>query len=251
MAGAGRRARDWLASFGRRPVALSSPYPVAECLERLAAVTTSRGRTMWYIDPRTVGRPDPLFKGELYRSRTRLTRFAVTGRRGGLVAMLEVRLDPAADGGTALSGWVGVPAGAFQATSFAVLGCLVSLGLLAAGVVQLALGHIIGLVPTLTFPLPAVVFTGVFVSSRPALESEIAALVDQVNEVLGTTGPSKHKGGFAFERTRDAPVRSEEKRLYSERTEASRPPGPKARSKGSAGQVRSRWPPARTARRWC
>jgi hypothetical protein len=124
IAGSGSRARDWLAGFDRRPVALSSPYPVAECLERLAAVTTSRGRTGWYIDPRTVGRPDPLFKGELYPSRTRLTRFAVTSGRNSLVAILEVRLDPTADGGTALCGWIGAPAGAFQATLFTVVGCL-------------------------------------------------------------------------------------------------------------------------------
>jgi hypothetical protein len=188
MAGAGRRARDWLASFGRRPVALSSPYPVAECLERLAAVTTSRGRTGWYIDPRTVGRPDPLFKGELYPSRTRLTRFAATGGRNRLDTMLEVRLDPAADGGTALSGWIGERAGAFQATLFSVVGCLVSLGLLATGVVQLTLGHLIGLAPALTFALPAAVIIGLLRYNRGALELEIAALVDQVNEVLGTTG---------------------------------------------------------------
>jgi hypothetical protein len=34
--------------------------------------------------------------------------------------------------------------------------------------------------------LPAIVFTGIFVLNRPALEAEIAALVDQVHEVLGT-----------------------------------------------------------------
>jgi hypothetical protein len=184
-ADSGRRARDWLASFGRRPLALSSPYPVAECLERLAPVTTPRGRTRWFIDPRTVGRPDPLFTGELYRSRTRLTRFAAAGGRNAPV-YLEVSLEPTADGGTALRGWIGRPAGAFQATLFTVAGCLTSLGVLAAGVVQLALGHLIGLLPALLFPLPAIVFIGIFVLNRPALEVEIAALVDQVHEVLGT-----------------------------------------------------------------
>src|ERR1700722_16529703 len=132
MAGAGRRARMWLGSFGRRPVTLSSPYPVAECLQRLAAVTTSRGRATWYLDPRTARRPDPVFKGELYPSRTRLARFA-PGGRNSFVAMLEVRLDPAADGGTSLSGWAGMPAGAFQATFLTTVGALVSLGLLTAG----------------------------------------------------------------------------------------------------------------------
>ena len=100
IAGAGNRARMRLGSFGRRPVTLSSPYPVAECLQRLAAVTTSRGRTSWYLDPRTAQRPDPLFKGELYRSRTRLTLFTDTNGRNGSIVWLEVRVDPRADGGS-------------------------------------------------------------------------------------------------------------------------------------------------------
>ena len=69
-----------------------------------------RGRRTWYLDPRTALRPDPLFKGELYRSRTRLTRFADTNQRSPV--WLEVRPDPQAGGGTALSGWIGRPAGA-------------------------------------------------------------------------------------------------------------------------------------------
>jgi hypothetical protein len=123
MAGAGSRAGSWLASFGRRPLVLSAPYPAAECLQRLAAVTSLRGRTTWYLDPRTALRPDPLFKGELYRSRTRLTRFADTNQRSPV--WLEVRLDPQA--GRGLRG-------------------------------------------------------------RRSLESDIAKLLQQVNEVLGSTG---------------------------------------------------------------
>lgn len=190
MAGACSRARIWLASFGRRPLALSSPYPVAECLQRLAAVTTSRGRTRWYLDSRTAMRPDPLFKGELFPSRTRLARFAVAGGRNTFVAMLEVRLDPRPDGGTALSGWIGMPAGAFRATFLTVIGCLVSLGLLVAGVVQLGLGHIVGLVPALTSPLPAAAFIGVFALGHRSLESDIAELIHEVNDVLDVTGVS-------------------------------------------------------------
>jgi hypothetical protein len=184
MAGAGSRTLIWLGSFGRRPLVLSYPYPVAECLQRLAAVTTSRGHTTWYLDPRTAMRPDPLFKGELYPSRTRLARFAVAGGRNTFVAMLEVRLDPRADGGTVFSGWIGRPAGAFQATLLTGMGGLVSLGLLAAGIVQLVLGHIIGLLPTLASPLPAAFFAGFFAIGHRSLESDIAELVHEVNEVL-------------------------------------------------------------------
>jgi hypothetical protein len=80
---------------------------------------------------------------------------------------------------------------AYQATLFTVVGCLWSLGLLATGVVQLTLGHLIGLAPALTFALPAAAITGLLRYNRRALESEIAALVAQVNEVLGTTGAVK------------------------------------------------------------
>jgi hypothetical protein len=48
-----------------------------------------------------------------------------------------------------------------------------------------------GLAPALTFALPAAAITGLLRYNRRALESEIAALVDQVNEVLGTTGAVK------------------------------------------------------------
>ena len=188
MAGAVRRARIWLASFGRRPLALTSPYPVAECLQRLAAVTTSRGRTTWYLDPRTATRPDPLFKGELYPSRTRLSRFADGGGRGRSVVWLEVRLDPRAGGGTAFSGWIGRPAGAFEASVLIVIGVLVCLGLLVAGVVLLAGGHFIGLAPALASPLPAAFFVWSFAFDHRELDASIAGLIHEVDGVLGTAG---------------------------------------------------------------
>lgn len=133
-------------------------------------------------------RPDPLFKGELYQSRIRLTRFADTGVRNKSDVWLEVRLDPRADGGTALSGWIGRPAGAFEATMLVVFGVLVCLGLFAAGVVLLTLGHIIGLAPILASPLPAAFFVYSFAFDHRKLDLSIAELIHEVNGVLGTTG---------------------------------------------------------------
>ena len=119
MASAGSRARTWLASFGRRPLALRSPYPAAECLERLAAVTT--------------------------------------------------------------------PARAFQVVVYTALACLVSLGLLVAGIIQLADGHVIGLAPALAFPLPAAFFAWGFAYERRRLDARVAELLREVNEVPGST----------------------------------------------------------------
>jgi hypothetical protein len=181
------RARNWLGSFGRRPLLLSSPYPVAECLQRLAAVTSSRGPTTWYLSSRTALLPAPLFKGELHQSRIRLRRFAGAGSQNTFLAMLEVSLDQQADGGTALSGWIGLPAGVFRATLFVAVGFVVSLSFLATGVVQLALGHLIGLVPAVVFPLPAAGIIGFFAIGRRSLEPDIAELAREVSEVLGAT----------------------------------------------------------------
>ena len=184
MTSAFGRARSWLGSFDRRPLLLSSPYPVAECLQRLAAVTSSRGPATWYLSSPTALLTPPLFKGELSRSRTRLRRFAGAGTRNSFLATLEVTLDPRADGGTALSGWIGMPNGDFMATQFVPLGFVVGLGMLATGVIQLSLGHLIGLAPAFASPLPAAFIIGLFAFGRRSLEQDIATLTHEVSEVL-------------------------------------------------------------------
>lgn len=72
--------------------------------------------------------------------------------------------------------------------------CLVSLGLLVAGVAQLVLGYLIGLAPTLAFPLPIAAMAGFNVLGHRSLERDISELLHEVNEVLGSAaafpGPS-------------------------------------------------------------
>ena len=189
VASPGRGVRTWLGISGRRPVVLLSPHPVSECLQRLEKVTTSRGSMTWYLDPKTVGRPDPRFRGQVGQSQIRLVRFTAGGARSGPFAVLDAWPKPGADGGTTLSGWIGMPRAAQVIWSVCIGGGtgLVSLVLLVAGVAQLALGHLIGLAPAATFPLPVIAWAGVNVMNLQAIERDISKLLKQVNEVLDST----------------------------------------------------------------
>src|SRR5258708_16878323 len=173
--------------FRRRLVVLSSPHPVSECLQRLAEVTTSRGPMTWYLDPRTVGRPEPRFRGQVYRWGIRLVRFTAGAGRDSFFAVLDVRPGPGTSGGRALSGWMGGGPGVALLPVFTGAFGLVSLGLLVAGVVQLVLGHLIGLAPTMAFPLPVAAVAGINAVGHRSLERDTSVLLKEVNKVLGST----------------------------------------------------------------
>jgi hypothetical protein len=187
------RVRVWLGIFRRRPVVVSSPHPVSECLERLEKVTTLRGPTTWYLDSRTVGRPEPRFRGQVYRSQIRLARFTAAAGRNSFCAMLDVRSGAGADGGTVLSGRIGLSdGGQVVLPAFTAAVGLAGLGFLVAGVAQLVGGRLIGLAPALAFPLPMAAWAGVIVLGRRALERDICELLKSVNEVLDSTAAFPH-----------------------------------------------------------
>lgn len=154
MASPDNRVRIWLGILRRHPLALSSPHPASECLQLLTEVTTSRGPTAWYLDPRTVRRPEPRFRGEISPARVTLFRFTAGAGRNSFFPVLDVRPGQRADGGTTLSGEIGMGPARALLPVLTGTACLVSLGLLAAGVAQLIAGHLIGLAPALAFPLP-------------------------------------------------------------------------------------------------
>jgi hypothetical protein len=124
----------------RRPVVVTSPHPPEECLRRLARVTTSR-RDRWYSDWRTATLPDPLFQGELWPTGLRLALFdAVTASVAGTnAAWLNARIDPAPEGGTTLTGTVGLPGA--QAT--AVLSLVAGVVWAGVGVFSFVIGIVI------------------------------------------------------------------------------------------------------------
>ncbi len=67
------------------------------------------------------------------------------------------------------------------------IACLISLGILAAGVVQLASGRMSGLLPALLFWVPAAAMAGFSVLGLRSLERDIPKLLEEVNGVLDST----------------------------------------------------------------
>ncbi len=143
-------AGTWGRLMGVRfwPVVLSSPYPPGECLRRLAMVTTTRGPASWHLDSRTAGRPEPRFRGDAGPSRIFVARFAYASRTTRVVPWLDARLEPAAGGGTTLTGVIGLhPAVRARLPVIAGGAALIAGSALAGGVHMLASGHRGGLVP--------------------------------------------------------------------------------------------------------
>jgi hypothetical protein len=177
------KGRDATARLG--PVILSSPYPVDECVRRLAAVTTMRSATSWYLDPRTVGLPEPRFRGEVSPSRILVARCA---GRDGFAPMLDARLEPSADGGTRLTGTTGLrPSVRTFRRVFAGVCGLIAVASLAGGIHLLVSGHLAGLGPAVLVPLLMAALAGsheVACRRLPARQSGV--LIADISEILGS-----------------------------------------------------------------
>jgi hypothetical protein len=180
--------RSWLAGFRSRPVALSSPYPAEECIRRLAAVTTRRGATSWYLDPRTVGLPTPRLSGDVGLSRIVVARWEDANGRGSFTPWLNVQLEPPAGGGATLRGMIGLhPAmGGFMPV-FAVVSAVLLVTLMAGGTGLLVHGDPKGLVFVL-MPLALAAFgAGIFIAGLRSLERGIPKLIQEMNGILDST----------------------------------------------------------------
>jgi hypothetical protein len=178
------RARDWLAeSFHPRHVVLSSPHPLQECCARLAAVTTPRIRDRYYLDPRTAGRADPLLTGAVGATWVRVGLFRTSPR--GFKPVLKCRVEQASGGGTILTGTVG-PGSAPSALLpvLLVASAIAFMGVVAAGCVQLALGHARGIFLFFGALIIPVLCMGLIVAGRKQVEREVPMLLEQVNQVL-------------------------------------------------------------------
>jgi hypothetical protein len=178
------RARDWLVqSFHPRRVVLSSPHPPQECCARLAAVTTPRGRDRYYLVPRTAGRPDPLLTGATDAAWVSVGLFRT--RPNWFKPTLECRVEQASEGGTILTGTVG-PGSAPSAMLPVLLmaSSIAFLSLVAAGCVQLALGHARGIFLFFGALIMPVMLTVLVVAGRKQVEREVPMLLEQVNQAL-------------------------------------------------------------------
>jgi hypothetical protein len=182
---AGRWGR--VAGVRSQLVVLSSPYPPGECVRRLGTVTTKRGGTSWYLDPRTVGRPEPRLRGDAGPSRILVARFADAAGRNSFAPWLDARLEPAAGGGTTLTGTIGLhPAVRVFMPVFAGVAGLIAVAAVAGGIRLLVLGYLSGLVPAVLVPLAmAAVIAALRASSLQLPQRYAGELLRDVDEILG------------------------------------------------------------------
>lgn len=182
----------WPARIRPRPVVLSSSHPPGECLRRLATVTTRRGATSWHLDPQNAGRPAPRLRGDVGPSRIFVARFQDASGRNSFAPWLDARPEPAAGGGTALTGKIGLhPNVAWLIPVMAGFFGLAALAGPAGGIALLIHGELRGL-PLVLVPLAlATLMVGINVAGLRSLERNIPRLIQEMNGVLGSALPSQ------------------------------------------------------------
>jgi hypothetical protein len=158
-------------------------------------VTT--GRTSgWYLDWRTATLPDPLFHGAVGPSGIRIIRFREVNRRNGPSAWFEAQPGPAPEGGTTLTGTVGLRSAPGRAIVGAVVLALLAVGGVVSfvvGVVIAASGHFNG-GTGVAIGLPVLIVLSLLAGRGhdrgPGLrkvEDPIPALLGEINDVLDST----------------------------------------------------------------
>jgi len=179
---------NWLAGFHSRPVALSSPHPTSECLQRLATVTTQRGASSLYFDHRSARRPEPRLRGNVGPSWICVARFKDATRRNSFAPWLDARLEPSAGAGTTFSGRIGLHPSVRLLISVmtGVMGLIAVAGV-TSGVVLLVRGHLSGLAAVL-LPLCVIAVFAVFnAAALRSLERGTPKLIEELNGILGST----------------------------------------------------------------
>jgi len=189
------RGRSWLASFRSRPVTLFSPHSGSECLRRLALVTTTRGETSWYLDPRTAGRPEPRLRGNVGPSGLFVTRLSVARWKhagGSFAAWLDARLEPAAGEGTRLQGTIGLgPAARTVISLNALVYALMAVAACSGGIALVVQGHPGAVALAVLAPIGlAALFAGFSVAGLRSLERDIPKLIGEINGLLDSSATS-------------------------------------------------------------
>lgn len=180
--------RRWLARFRSRPVSLSSPYPVEECLRRLSTVAERRGAASWYLSSRTVGCPEPRLRGDVGPSRILVAEWKAASGRNSFVPWLDARLEPDGEGRTTLRGQIGLrPEVVTVLALTAAVGGLVCMAVVVSGIAVLVHGHLSGL-PLALGPFAIAAFAaGINFEGLRSLERDIPKLMWQINAVLDST----------------------------------------------------------------
>lgn len=173
-------------------------------MRRLAAVTSQRGAVLWYLDPKTAPRPDPLLLGYVGKWSIQVYDWAESQSRYGYPSRLEAELHRAPDGGTKLTGQV-APGGRAQvagctAVLYAVVTPLVLLGVFIAGLVLLSRGYFASAMPPLLIPVAGGAIFWYLAKRhrqtwRPARDDSSARLLGKVAGLLDATIDSPARAG--------------------------------------------------------
>jgi hypothetical protein len=179
---------NWLAGFQSRPVALSSPYPTSECLQRLAAVTTQHRLTSWYFDHRSARRPEPRLRGNIGPSWISVALYEEVAGRNSFAPWLDARPEPSGGGGTTFTGRIGLlPAVRVLISFMAAVWGLIAVAGFTGGVVLLVGGHLSGLAAML-IPLGVIaVFAAFNAAGLRSLERGTPKLIEELNAILNST----------------------------------------------------------------
>jgi len=163
---------------------ITSPYPPAECGQRLERVTV-KYRPRQYSVARA-GRPAPRLRGQVSPARVRVAQ-PLDYSRNSLVPWFDGVLEMAPDGGTILRGTVGLPSASLPAFVFVSAVWAVVIGaLLAHGARTLAAGNPLQALPPLLIPCGMLAAYAVVVALTPRqLRSQTWQLLNELSGILG------------------------------------------------------------------
>jgi hypothetical protein len=184
-----RSVLGWLAGLRPRLVVLSSPHPPAECVGRLALVTAQRGLGAWYRDPQNFRRGDPQLLGLVGPGDISVGRYPEAAGRNSFAPWLEARLKANGDGGTTLTGSIGLRGGVgIVLVVMAVGAAVIAVAAEAGGIGMLATGQIMGLLPVVLSPLAwTALVTGVAFIGWRSLHHDSPKLVNELCGILGAS----------------------------------------------------------------
>jgi hypothetical protein len=199
----GTGIRRWLGGLRTQPVVLSSECPPGDCAARLVRVTAQRGLGVWYRDPQNYlyHRGDPRLLGTVDAGHVSVVHYPEGAGRNSFAPLLQGQLQPAADGGTTLTGTIGLhPAVGVGLPVMAVVWGAVVLVPFAVGIARLVTGHINGLLLTILSPLFwAVPALGIMVIGGGSLQRDIPKLIGEMCGILdaSSTFPNPPAEPFA------------------------------------------------------
>jgi hypothetical protein len=183
----------------RRQAVIRSPFPRDETASRLAAVTSRRGHR-WFLDPGAAGTSAPLLRGSVTPALVHVARFPETLRRNSFVAWFDGRLQPTADGGTDISGVVGISRPVLRVSVLLIAAnLLVLVPLLVTGLVLLVGRGETGAIALVLVPLAIVTFESLLVRAGlrflRADEQRLRRLLEEIlSRPAGPGAPSANEG---------------------------------------------------------